>query len=379
MKSSSVDLSTTTKSPDDTSDLGKVEPIQSFKDNKPTTNKNDSAIGERHKASANFYAGAFSGLVSTLCLQPLDVVKTRMQQGSQYIVSPSVTLQRVLSPRNPLSVAASIVANTGILSLWRGTSPTIIRNCLGVGIYFVSLNAITNLMQSDDPETHMPAWKTLLAGGLSRSLSAVLLCPLSVLKTRFEAQVIDQNRGIIKALVEIYKKERLRGLFSGLVPTIVRDAPYSASYFLIYLRVREGLSSIVNGTYFSHLSMTKTNISSSPSEYHMITMSVSFVAGLIGGFAATFLTQPQDVIKTRMQLRAYSINRSQQDASTIEVIHTIYREDGIVGFFRGASPRFLKRCLGSAITWMIYEEFVAIFDKLLNEKTQRQSSQHVRA
>ncbi|GJD10100.1 Solute carrier family 25 member 38 [Galdieria sulphuraria] len=333
MKSSSVDLSTTTKSPDDTSDLGKVEPIQSFKDNKPTTNKNDSAIGERHKASANFYAGAFSGLVSTLCLQPLDVVKTRMQQGSQYIVSPSVTLQRVLSPRNPLSVAASIVANTGILSLWRGTSPTIIRNCLG----------------SDDPETHMPAWKTLLAGGLSRSLSAVLLCPLSVLKT------------------------------SGLVPTIVRDAPYSASYFLIYLRVREGLSSIVNGTYFSHLSMTKTNISSSPSEYHMITMSVSFVAGLIGGFAATFLTQPQDVIKTRMQLRAYSINRSQQDASTIEVIHTIYREDGIVGFFRGASPRFLKRCLGSAITWMIYEEFVAIFDKLLNEKTQRQSSQHVRA
>ncbi|GJQ10941.1 hypothetical protein GpartN1_g2735.t1 [Galdieria partita] len=374
-----VDLSTsTTKSENSTSDVGRVESIQLLKD-KPNTNKNDSAIGERHRASANFYAGAFSGLVSTLCLQPLDVVKTRMQQGSQYIVSPSITLQRMLSPRNPLSVAASIVANTGVFSLWRGTSPTIIRNCLGVGIYFVSLNAITNLMQPSDPEKHMPAWKTLLAGGLSRSLSAILLCPLSVLKTRFEAQVIDQSHGIIRALAEIYKKERLGGLFSGLVPTIVRDAPYSASYFLIYLRVREGLSSLVSGTYFSKLVVTRTNTSSSPSEHHMITMSVSFIAGLIGGFAATFLTQPQDVVKTRMQLRAYSVNRKQQNASIMEVIHSVYREDGLGGFFRGASPRFLKRCLGSAITWMIYEEFVTIFDKLLSERTQRQSSQHVRA
>jgi solute carrier family 25 protein 38 len=339
----------------------------------------DSAIGEHHKASANFYAGAFSGLVSTLCLQPLDVVKTRMQQGSQYIVSPNVTLRRVLSPRNPLSIAASIVSDTGVFSLWRGTSPTIIRNCLGVGVYFVSLNAITNILQhSGDCDTHMPAWKTLLAGGLSRSLSATLLCPLSVLKTRYEAQVIDQRQGVFGALVEVYKKERFRGLFSGLVPTIVRDAPYSASYFLIYLRVRESLSSLVSPDNISKLSPT-LNASYSPSEHHMITMSVSFVAGLVGGFAATFLTQPQDVIKTRMQLRVYAINQAQRKASILETISLIYREEGLSGFFRGALPRFFKRCLGSAITWMIYEEFVSIFDKLLSEKTQRQSSQHVRA
>lgn len=281
--------------------------------------------------------------------------------------------------RNPLSVAASIVTDSGISSLWRGTSPTIIRNCLGVGIYFVSLNAITNLMQNNNGESHLPAWKTLLAGGLSRSFSAILLCPLSVLKTRFEAQVIDRNHGIVRALAEIYKKERFRGLFSGLVPTIVRDAPYSASYFLIYLRVREGFTSLLNGSYFSQQLATKTNTSFSPSEHHIIAMSISFVAGLIGGFAATFLTQPQDVIKTRMQLKTYSINQMNQNASILKIIHYIYQEEGLSGFFRGASPRFLKRCLGSAITWMIYEEFVAIFDKLLSENTQRQPSQHVRA
>eukprot|EP00871_Galdieria_phlegrea_P004641 jgi/Galph1/5178/GphlegSOOS_G3829.1 len=331
----------------------------------------ESAIGEHHNAAANFYAGAFSGLVSTLCLQPLDVVKTRMQQGAHFVHLQNLAGQKLVSLRNPFSVATSIVANTGFLSLWRGTSPTIIRNCLGVGVYFVSLNAITNFLYSEKSESHMSAWKTLVAGGLSRSVSAVLLCPLSVLKTRLEAQVINRGKGIANALIEIYKKESFRGLFSGLLPTIARDAPYSASYFLIYLRVREGLTSILVLPKNTQMGGALEN-----SEHHLRAMSISFVAGLVGGFAATFLTQPQDVVKTRMQLRMYSADSSKNHITIFQIVKSIYKEEGITGFFRGASPRFLKRCLGSAITWMMYEEFVEIFDQLLSEKRQKQASQH---
>ena len=48
-------------------------------------------------------------------------------------------------------------------------------------------------------------------------------------------------RNTAHALVTIARQERLRGLFSGLGPTLLRDAPYSGLYLLMFSNIRDAM------------------------------------------------------------------------------------------------------------------------------------------
>jgi solute carrier family 25, member 38 len=241
------------------------------------------------------------------------------------------------------------------------------------------------------------------------------------------------------ALRKIARNEGVRGLFSGITPAIVRDAPYSALYLLLFLKGKEAMNSTLGLTSNSsrivqssalgrrpgqanpaaaafsesatpvdgHVatypdttaasgsvpSAVATGISSSESQSAVaqasgsapparaepkfakqLGMAVNFTAGAFGGGLATLLTQPQDVVKTRMQVYSRAARAvggevgTRQYRTVGETIRTVMQEEGLYGFFRGAYPRFLKRILGSAITWMVYEEIVRVYDTIISEK-----------
>lgn len=82
-----------------------------------------------NKATHHLLSGATSGLASAVILQPLDLVKTRLQQG----------VQRPLGTEGALgtggvgkvgglgAVVRGVVRNEGWTGLWRGTVPTVVR------------------------------------------------------------------------------------------------------------------------------------------------------------------------------------------------------------------------------------------------------------
>ncbi len=80
----------------------------------------------------------------------------------------------------------------------------------------------------------------LPAGGLSRTLAAVAACPITLVKTRMEYSGAGGHayRGTLHALGEIWRTEGLRGMYRGIGPTALGQAPFSALYYMFYTQLQ---------------------------------------------------------------------------------------------------------------------------------------------
>lgn len=271
-----------------------------------------------------FAAGALSGACSTVVLQPLDLIKTRLQQ----------------SPNSSLYQAAKVIAKTeGISGFWTGVTPSLWRTVPGIGLYFSCYHSLSSCVTTDNQP--LTSTQSLTIGTFSRVIAGSLLIPVTVIKTRWEAggdTFKYRGHGMISALRSIFRAEGLRGLGSGLVPTIVRDAPFAGIYLLFYNRLKQ--TSFVTDIHDPN------------------TRSLAlFLSGLVAGAAATVVVQPADVIKTELQLR-------QGRVTQVEVAKIILRERGARGFMVGLVPRVVRKSLMSAMSWAVYER---VADQMLKK------------
>jgi len=73
-------------------------------------------------------------------------------------------------------------------------------------------------------------------------MAAVAACPVTIVKTRMEYSGTGGHayRGTLHALSEIWRTEGLRGMYRGIGPTALSQAPFSALYYLFYTRLQVG-------------------------------------------------------------------------------------------------------------------------------------------
>ncbi|XP_025107027.1 mitochondrial glycine transporter-like isoform X2 [Pomacea canaliculata] len=232
----------------------------------PSNKPREKGKGMDERLISAFLAGATGGSVSAIILQPLDLVKTRLQ-SSIYVGSNTGVMKVVIS----------VVQKERIAGLWTGAWPSVTRCGPGIGLYFGILHWLKKDLGSANPS----ALESLLLGMSARSISCSLILPITVIKTRYESGAF-RYRGIAHALTVIYKAEGLRGLYSGLLPTLLRDVPYSGLYYMFYTRLK-----LIN-----QRSITRESFQ----------VMMDFCNGAMAGFLASFVTQPADVIKTSMQM-----------------------------------------------------------------------------
>jgi len=162
---------------------------------------------------------------------------------------------------------------------------------------------------------------------------------------------VYKYRGTLDALRAVSRAEGLRGLTAGLLPTLLRDVPFSGLYFMFYERLKrathvggwprgeqlisksegphspppsgrtgtEGplsaLPSRLSGSEGPHSAPSKNRTGSDSEALEKRTGKEGFRhfgCGLVAGVLASLITQPADVVKTRLQL-AQEIWRIQQD------------------------------------------------------------------
>lgn len=116
-------------------------------------------------------------------------------------------------------------------------------------------------------------------------MSAAVMSPVTLVKTRMEYggpnHVAYKNTA--HALATIAQQEGPRGLFRGLWPTVLTNAPFSALYYMLYTKLKVVMADSAVGD-------------------GLPPTAVNFVSGVCAATAATLLTQPSDVVRTRMQL-----------------------------------------------------------------------------
>ena len=124
--------------------------------------------------------------------------------------------------------------------------PTIARVFFGAGIYFSSLNGIMDITRgaASSASKDDPGWLTSVrafaAGATARAIAATIMSPVSVVKTRAEwATAADSPyKSTIGGMRHVARTQGVSALYSGLVPTIIRDSPFSGFYYMTYTQLR---------------------------------------------------------------------------------------------------------------------------------------------
>ncbi|KAJ2957279.1 hypothetical protein NQZ79_g6996 [Umbelopsis isabellina] len=325
-------------------------------------------LQKRATSSSERMLSACSGaLLTSLLVTPLDVVKTRLQ-SQEKCATGSIHFHRIADAGNKqlngtLDGLYKIVRYEGVTSLWRGLSPALAMSIPATIIYFVGYDAVRDKTRHHIGEQSLlyqysPLWAGGVARKANQSLSGIvsafaafLISPIELFRTRMQSvDGVNGFKSVFSGVQTMVRQHGPRSLWRGLVPTMWRDVPFSAFYWMSYEKSRSVL-----------LSRMAIDNSSGPVDA-MTEFQMAFAAGAISGMIAAVLTTPFDVVKTRLQVGSREdLILPNVERRMLNSLKDILRAEGIRGLYRarskipGCIPRLAKIAPSCAIMISSYE------------------------
>ncbi|KAH1028866.1 probable mitochondrial glutathione transporter SLC25A40 isoform X1 [Dendroctonus ponderosae] len=317
-------------------------------------------------------ASCTGALLTSVIMTPLDVVKIRMQAQQKATNScflycnglmDHICSCQPMDPKNPwykrpsqfsgtLDAFVQIGRAEGVTSLWSGLSPTLVLSIPATICYFVTyeqlrlkLKAKYNSNKLPNESARQPFWIPLVSGASARVLSVTLVNPLELIRTKMQSQKLSYLE-LGEALKNLVRTDGYKGLWRGVFPTLLRDVPFSAIYWMSYESIKSYMGC-------DHPSFRQ-----------------SFIGGAISGSIAATITVPFDVVKTHQQIEFgsdfFSENgkpAKRQRRSTAMVFRDIYSQYGVRGLYTGLTPRLIKVAPACAIMISSFEYGKVFFNR----------------
>lgn len=240
--------------------------------------------------------------------------------------------------------ARNIIQTEGF---WKGLwSPGIFANAAGMGtsaaIRFGYYETIRDSLYDKDASSkngmHM-----ILAGSIVGSIAYFITTPFHLIKTLSQAEVgATASNGVYLYGPRAGKKPYITGLRSGLVQ-LVSDQGYLGLF-------RGWAPLTIRGAMFTSGQMLgydgcKTFCKSHDMQDGPLLHTISSIVAALG---ATILSTPPDYVMARYM--------SNSNLSLSSIVEQIYREHGILGFWKGSSISFV-RVTPVMLTWsIVYEQ-----------------------
>ncbi|KAH1022320.1 hypothetical protein HUJ04_011741 [Dendroctonus ponderosae] len=306
-------------------------------------------------------ASCTGALLTSVIMTPLDVVKIRIQAQQKATNScflycnglmDHICSCQPMDPIKPLDAFVQIGRAEGVTSLWSGLSPTLVLSIPATICYFVTyeqlrlkLKAKYNSNKLPNESARQPFWIPLVSGASARVLSVTLVNPLELIRTKMQSQKLSYLE-LGEALKNLVRTDGYKGLWRGVFPTLLRDVPFSAIYWMSYESIKSYMGC-------DHPSFRQ-----------------SFIGGAISGSIAATITVPFDVVKTHQQIEFgsdfFSENgkpAKRQRRSTAMVFRDIYSQYGVRGLYTGLTPRLIKVAPACAIMISSFEYGKVFFNR----------------
>ncbi|KAK9794641.1 hypothetical protein WJX73_006445 [Symbiochloris irregularis] len=304
-------------------------------------------------------AGLFSGV--TVCLFPLSVIKTRQMavQGAPSGLSGAV------------QVARGLVKHDGVRGLYKGFG-TVMVGVLPARVLYLSTLEATKAMAYRHAEASTPnptaaaAAANFAAGGTASLVTQCIIVPVDVISQRLmilggtERSSGDRPPRLNgwNMARAILRAEGVRGLYRGFGLSVVTFVPSSAVWWSAYGGYQKAIWRLLDRRRAQQGNLQPIGLQP-PSTSSLLT--VQTMSALAAGATSACLTNPLDVLKTRLQVaqREAGGQRPTMRATARQLL----QEDGPRGLLRGLLPRMVNVSMWGTAMVTCYE-----FLKRLSEK-----------
>ena len=265
--------------------------------------------------------GALSGMGAATVCHPLDVVRVNMQVG-QY--------------KNTLDAAVSVFKTAGLRNgLYAGISAAYLRQwtygSCRIGIYAFLLDAQKTKNTGTDHKITFGA--KLGMGCISGGIGSFVGTPSELALVRMSADSklppAEQRayKNVVDCIVRIAREEGVVKLWRGATPTVARATLLSACQLGVTSEIKGRLS---NSGVFG------------PNGGMMYGLPMMFCATLCSSFAANIVSNPFDVMKSRLQNQAVRADGTAMYSSLRDCFSKSVKAEGVLVLWRGFTPAFVK-------------------------------------
>ncbi|EEA07358.1 carrier protein, putative [Cryptosporidium muris RN66] len=282
--------------------------------------RNDSKLLSNIKTIQPFIVGGLAGCCATTCIQPIDMVKVRIQLAGEHNGS-----------KNPFIITKDIIRNNGIRGLYKGLDAGLVRQITYTTARLGLFRVVSDSMKKNNEPlpVHTKAMIGLSAGGIA----AIIGNPadLSLIRLQTDSTLPPQQRrhykGVFNAMSRIIKDEGVLSLWRGSTPTVIRAMALNMGMLASFDQTKEILQPKFGDT-----------------------QTTSLIASAISGIFAVTFSLPFDLIKTRLQKMAKLPNGQMPYLGFIDCATKIYRNEGLLGFFAGYPTYYFRIAPHTMIT-----------------------------
>ena len=177
-------------------------------------------------------AGSLSRTLAVSAICPIELLRTKVQSRQGY------------SYRELVDILRTAIRQNGVLSLWRGLSPMLLRDVPFSIVFWFSYEYLKLQFNSLLESSNQPL-VPFAAGSASGIIAALITNPLDVAKTHMQVD-LGENFGNTPAqrvlgagslpvvLRKVISEHGYRGLYAGMAPRIAKIAPACAIMLTSY-------------------------------------------------------------------------------------------------------------------------------------------------
>ncbi|KAL5188782.1 S-adenosylmethionine carrier 1, chloroplastic/mitochondrial [Glycine soja] len=264
------------------------------------------------------FSGALAGICVSLCLHPVDTIKTVIQACRA-------------EHRWLLHRVDGLIS--GLLGLYRGITTNIACSAPISAVYTFSYESVKAALLPHLPKEYY-SFAHCMGGGCASIATSFIFTPSERIKQQM--QVGSHYRNCWDVLVGIIRNGGFSSLYAGWRAVLCRNVPHSIIKFYTYESLKQVMPSSIQPNTFQTL-----------------------VCGGLAGSTAALFTTPFDVIKTRLQTQIPG-SANQYD-SVLHALYKISKSEGFKGLYRGLIPRLIMYMSQGSLFFASYEFFKRTF------------------